>query len=100
MLCVYEVMLYDENDIEEYADIAQSQLYWVSGYACPVSLQIAVDSELQDRKDSAYKIEKDALDRPANGRFIVVVRDYLRSIFDESDEELDVGYGVYLQILD
>lgn len=39
-------MLDNKDDIEEYADVSEGKLGWVSGQARPVALQIGVDSQL------------------------------------------------------
>lgn len=60
-------------------------------------LQIAVDSELCDRKDAAEEVEQDLLNRPAVGRAVAEVGEDLGHVFYECDEDLDVGNRIDLQ---
>lgn len=93
---IQPVVLQDEDEIKEDADVAQAQLGRVAHDAGPVALQRGVDDELQQREHAAAQIEQDGVDRPADGRLPLVVDVRLRDVLDDGDEELDVAESVDL----
>lgn len=89
-------MLCYEYDVEEHTDVPQSQLDRIARYARPVALQVAIDAQLQNREDTPSKVKQDLSNRPALRALILVIREDLRHVLDEGDEELDVGDGIDL----
>lgn len=91
------VMLRDEDQIEEDADVAKPKLDRIARDAGPVALQRRVDEQLHEREDAAGQIEQDLLDAPADGRLALVVCPDLRQVLYECDQELDVANRVDLK---
>ena len=89
-------MLHHEYDIEENADVAQCEFDRISRHSGPIMLQIAVDSKLSNRQYSTHEVKEYLVDGPAVRRVVSIVGEDLRHVFDERDEELDVGDGIYL----
>jgi len=89
-------MLDDENDIEQQADIRQSELDRVADQSRPIRLQRAVDHQLQQAQNPARGVQENLVDRPAGGRLSPEIRRDLRDVFAEREDQLDVSQGVNL----
>lgn len=90
-------MLDDKYHIEEYADVSEHQLDRISGDPRPVALQIRINTQLRNRQCATRKIEQDLCYGPSMCGVVSIIRKDLRHIFDESNNELDVRYGIDLR---
>jgi len=86
---VQDVVLDNKDDVEAYADQAETELGEVTNSAGPIAGQRGVEEKLNDREDAARQVEYDVLYRPAKRRLAAEVEQHLRKVLDESDDQLD-----------
>jgi len=89
-------MLDDEDDIKYQADVRQPKLHRIAGQSRPVGLQCAVDEKLQQAQDATTEVQEYLTNRPAHCGFAVEVRRRLWDVFEDREEEFDVGQAVDL----
>ena len=92
---IQDVVLQHEGGVIGDADVAEGELDGVSRDAGPVALGVRVEGLLGDAEEAADGVEQDLPDAPAGGAGVAVVRDELRRVLDESDDELDVRERVH-----
>ena len=89
-------MLYDEDEVEEQADIAQAELWDVSVNAAPVVLKARIYQQLCQREDAASDIEQNLSYRPTMCALAFVIQPSLWNVFHECCQELDMAKYVDL----
>jgi len=87
---IENIVLRNENDIEQQTDVCQAEFDRVACQAAPICLQRAVDKQLDHAQKPAAEIEQLLSDRPADCRLPLEVREDLRDIFPDGQNQFDV----------
>lgn len=89
-------MLHHEEQIKDNRDVGQDEFGRIARNPAPISVEAGIDEELNKGEDAADEVEEDHLDFPVLGGFALEVEPGLGNVFDNGEEEFDVGDDVYL----
>lgn len=85
---VQYVVLNDEANVKEHADISEEEFRRIASQAGPVALQRAVDDQLRETQNSAAEIQHLLSDTPTYCGFPAEVRDDLWHVFEKGEYDL------------
>lgn len=89
-------MLYDEDDVEEEADIAQAEFCRVASNARPVTLEACVNEQLTEGQYASSAIKQDLINGPSHSALSCIVKPGLRHVFAEGGNKFDISKDVDL----
>lgn len=83
---IENIVLRDEDDIEQQADVCQAKFDRVACQSAPVCLKRTVDQELDHAQKSAAEIKQLLVDGPSDCRLPLEVGEDLRDIFPDGQD--------------
>ena len=84
-------MLKHEKDVESDGKHSESEFGRIPEDVGPIIAVVSIHEHLSHAQNPAREIQQDIADTPTERAFTTIVEEGLRDVFDERDEDLDVG---------